>query len=149
MILKIGVIMEKLYPIFLIMHLFCAIIFIGYLFFDVFVLPRAKKKASNPESLIESISQTITKFMPFVVLTLLVTGGAMAGKYFATPIETSLQKLLLIKTFLALAIFVLMIFSLSCRFIFKCKNPLGKYIHIIVLSIGVAIALIAKIMFFA
>lgn len=139
--------MDKIYPFFLIVHLFCAIIFVGYLFFDVVILTKIKTKTDSQKTL-DAISQKITRFMPFVVLMLFITGGAMAGKYFAQPLESMLQKLLLIKICLAALIFIFVVFSLSCHFIFKCKNPLGKFIHPIVFVLCILIITLAKFMFY-
>ncbi|CBG39547.1 hypothetical protein [Helicobacter mustelae] len=141
--------MEKIYPFALIIHLFCAIVFVGYLFFDVVVIPIAKSRIKGGNKLIGSISEVTTSFMPFVILILFLTGGMMVGRYFSTPIDTILQKLLLIKVILASCIFLLVVFSLSCHFIFKCRNPMGKYVHHIIFSLCICIVFLAKWMFFA
>ncbi|MCW1527110.1 hypothetical protein OLR83_09450 [Campylobacter jejuni] len=60
--------MEEFYPYTLTIHLLCAILFIGYLFVDVFVLGVVKKK--NPNFDKSLFSATGVKIMPFVVLLL-------------------------------------------------------------------------------
>ena len=144
--------MQNLYPYAQIVHLFCAIIFVGYLFFDVIILRTASKKM--PPELAQKAKQAIgsvaVKIMPICVLLLVLTGGMMmsslvgskAGGYF----ETKLQIFLMIKFCLAMVIVAAVIINLSCKFIFKRPSPLGN-IHPIALTLAVAIVLLAKVMF--
>ena len=144
--------MQNLYPYAQIIHLFCAIIFVGYLFFDVIILRAASKKM--PPELAQKAKQAIgsvaVKIMPICVLLLVLTGGMMmsnwvgskAGGYF----ETNLQVAFMIKFFLAMVIVAAVIVNLSCKFIFKRPSPLGD-IHPIALTFAVLIVLLAKVMF--
>ena len=144
--------MQNLYPYAQIIHLFCAIIFVGYLFFDVIILRAASKKM--PSELAQKAKQAIgsvaIRIMPICVLLLVLTGGMMmsswvgskAGGYF----ETNLQIAFMIKFFLAMVIVAAVIVNLSCKFIFKRPSPLGN-IHPIALTLAVAIVLLAKVMF--
>ena len=144
--------MQNLYPYAQIIHLFCAIIFVGYLFFDVIILRAASKKM--PPELAQKAKQAIgsvaVKIMPICVLLLVLTGGMMmsnwvgskAGGYF----ETNLQITFMIKFCLAMVIVAAVIVNLSCKFIFKRPNPLGD-IHPIALTFAVLIVLLAKVMF--
>lgn len=144
--------MQNLYPYAQIIHLFCAIIFVGYLFFDVIILRAASKKM--PPELAQKAKQSIgsvaVRIMPICVLLLVLTGGMMmsswlgskAGGYF----ETNLQIAFMIKFFLAMVIVAAVIVNLSCKFIFKRPSPLGN-IHPIALTLAVAIVLLAKVMF--
>ena len=144
--------MQTLYPYAQIIHLFCAIIFVGYLFFDVIILRAASKKM--PPELAQKAKQAIgsvaVKIMPICVLLLVLTGGMMmsnwvgskAGGYF----ETNLQIAFMIKFCLAMVIVAAVIVNLSCKFIFKRPSPLGN-IHPIALTLEVAIVLLAKVMF--
>ena len=144
--------MQNLYPYAQIIHLFCAIIFVGYLFFDVIILRAASKKL--PPELAQKAKQAIgsvaVKIMPICVLLLVLTGGMMmsnwvgskAGGYF----ETNLQITFMIKFFLAMVIVAAVIVNLSCKFIFKRPSPLGD-IHPIALTLAVLIVLLAKVMF--
>ena len=144
--------MQNLYPYAQIVHLFCAIIFVGYLFFDVIILKAASKKL--PPELAQKAKQAIgsvaVRIMPICLLLLVLTGGMMmsnwvgskAGGYF----ETNLQIAFMIKFFLAMVIVVAVIVNLSCKFIFKRPSPLGD-IHPIALTLTVIIVLLAKVMF--
>ena len=144
--------MQNLYPYAQIVHLFCAIIFVGYLFFDVVILRAASKKM--PPELVQKAKQAISssaiKIMPICLLLLVLSGGMMmsswvgskAGGYF----ETNLQIAFMIKFFLAMVIVAAVIVNLSCKFIFKRPSPLGN-IHPIALTLAVLIVLLAKVMF--
>ena len=144
--------MQNLYPYAQIVHLFCAIIFVGYLFFDVIILRAASKKM--PPELAQKAKQAISssaiRIMPICLLLLVLTGGMMmsnwvgskAGGYF----ETNLQIAFMIKFFLAMVIVAAVIVNLSCKFIFKRPSPLGN-IHPIALTLAVLIVLLAKVMF--
>ena len=144
--------MQNFYPYAQIIHLFCAVIFVGYLFFDVIILKAASKKM--PPELAQKAKQAIgsvaVRIMPICVLLLVLTGGMMmsswvgskAGGYF----ETNLQIAFMIKFCLAMVIVAAVIVNLSCKFIFKRPSPLGN-IHPIALTLTVAIVLLAKVMF--
>lgn len=144
--------MEALYPVFLIIHLFCAIIFVGYLFFDCVIYPNIKKLGENIDSKVASaISKRAGKIMPICVLLLFITGGAMLSRYVGLEsgfFTSNLQKILMLKVLLASIIFIAIIISLSCFYIFKCKNPLGKIIHPLALFLAFFIIIFAKIMFY-
>ncbi|RAX54243.1 copper resistance protein CopD [Helicobacter sp. 16-1353] len=145
--------MATLYPIILIIHLFCAIIFVGYLFFDVIIYPNVKKMlGAEIESKVSSaIAKRARKIMPTCVLLLLITGLLMLFRYVGFDVgffHSNLQKLLMIKVFLACLIFIFVAISLSCAFIFKCRNPLSNIIHPLALSLAIFIIIFAKLMFY-
>lgn len=131
-----------------IVHLSCAIIFVGYLFFDVVVFKMALKKVDNQtgEKMKKAITSSGVKIMPFCVLLLLLTGGMMmstfvgsnAGGYF----NSNSQILFMIKVFLAFIIFIAVATNLSCKFIFKRPSPLGD-IHPLALILSAFIVFLA------
>ena len=133
--------MQNLYPYVQIIHLFCAIIFVGYLFFDVIILRAASKKM--PPELAQKAKQAIgsvaVRIMPICVLLLVLTGGMMISNWID-------NKVFMIKFCLAMVIVAAVIVNLSCKFIFKRPSPLGN-IHPIALTLAVAIVLLAKVMF--
>lgn len=69
--------MDAIYPYVLVVHLLCAIIFIGYLFFDMVIFPNVKKmfgeEFANKAN--AGITQRAIKIMPLCVLGLVLTGG--------------------------------------------------------------------------
>lgn len=146
--------MQAIYPYAQIVHLFCAIIFIGYLFFDVVVMRFVAKSIEREEfsRIANAIESKITRFMPLVVLVLFLSGGMMSSSYIgfqAGFFTTTFQKLFMAKIILASCIFLLVIMSLTFHFVLKKPNPIGKYIsmHTLVFAIGVCVTLLAKIMF--
>ena len=144
--------MQAIYPYAQLIHLICAIIFVGFLFFDVIIFSRAKAKlpAEIAQKAQQAISSVAIKIMPLCVLLLVLTGGMMmsrwvgskAGGYF----ESNLQIVFMIKVILALLIVAAVIINLSCKFIFKRPSPLGN-IHPFALTAAVFIVLFAKVMF--
>ena len=105
--------MGAIYPYVQFIHLICAVIFVGYLFFDVVIFKMALKKVDNQigEKMKKAISSTETRIMPIFVLLLLLSGGMMistwvgsnAGGYFSS----NSQILFMIKVFLAFIISIL------------------------------------------
>lgn len=145
--------LDSLYPLFLVIHLICAIIFVGYLFFDCIIYPNVKKMLGDEinNKVSNAIAKRGRKIMPICVLLLLITGSIMVTRWIGSEIgffDTHLQQLLLIKIGLACAIFVMVAISLSCAFVFKCKNPLAKIIHPLALFLAFFIVVLAKIMFY-
>lgn len=146
--------MQNIYPYVLIVHLFCAIVLLGYIFFDVVIFNRLRGVLGDDfDRAKQAIGQKAVKIMPLMLLLLILTGGMMmsswvgskAGGYF----QTSLQQIFMAKVILAFAIFVLVSYSLSMKIIFK-KQPvkfIKDYIHHIALLFGFFIVLFAKIMY--
>lgn len=145
--------MQTIYPFVLIIHLICAIIFLGYLFFDVVIFPNIKKmfgeEISSKAS--KAISARGSKIMPLCVLVLLITGGMMMSNYINSSLgffDSNLQKLLVLKICLALVIIAMIGISLTYAFILKKPSPIGKIIHPVAIILGFIIVILAKIMFF-
>ena len=140
------------YSIVLIIHLLCAIIFIGFVFADVLVVP-AMKKALDEETYNkakEAISNRARKIFPLSVLILVLSGGFMLSKYMNSSlgfISSSLQQLLLLKVLIALVIVSGIIYSLTCKLLKKRPHPIMTHFHKIVLFLGIIIVILAKLMF--
>ncbi len=144
--------METLYPIFLTIHLICAIIFLGYIFTDVILLTPLYKVLDHPTAnkVFSTISKRGIKIMPLCLLLLILSGGAMVSRYIGSAhgfFTSNLQILLMLKIFFAACIFLMVIISLSCKFL-KLKNPLAKLIHPIALILGFLIVILAKLAFY-
>lgn len=144
--------MQVIYPYALIVHLFCAIFFVGFLFTDVVILKYLFNHLSQEEcNKIKGILGKIeTKIMPLCFFLLIITGGMMVSTYINSKVgytQTPMQILLLIKVGLALLVLGLVVFSLSMHFLFNRPNPLAKIIHPLVFVIAIAIVLLAKLMF--
>lgn len=136
-----------------IVHLICAIIFLGYIFFDVVIFSRLKGVlGADFERVKKAIGSRAIKIMPVCLFTLIITGGMMMsrwvgsanGGYFGTP----LQKIFMLKVTLALIIAVCVAINLSCRAMGRpAPEFLRANIHKIALTFGFIIVLCAKLMF--
>ena len=144
--------MENIYPIFLTIHLLCAIVFLGFIFCDIVLLSVIKKTVS--ETALQAMMKRAIKIMPLCVLLLVITGGAMMTRYLSFRIGlegffgTPLQSFLSIKIILALVIVCLVINALTHKFILKRENFLAAYTHKIVFVLGFFIVVLAKLAFF-
>lgn len=145
--------MEVFYPYFLIIHLVSAIIFLGFIFTDVVLLTPLRKVLGDEfaDKMFQGISKRGSKIMPFCLLLLVLTGGAMISHYIGGNqgyFNTFLQKVLWFKVFFAFLIVLAVTISLICHYILKVRNPVGKIIHPLALVLGVFIVVLAKIAFY-
>ncbi|PAF48108.1 copper resistance protein CopD [Helicobacter sp. 12S02634-8] len=145
--------MQTIYPLILIIHLICAIIFLGYLFFDVFIFPNIGKMFGSEiaKKAAAGIAARGTKIMPICVLGLIITGGMMVSNYIGKNMgffSSNFQKLLMIKIALATIIVLMVITSLTYKFILKKPSPIGKFIHPVAVTLGFCIVILAKLMFY-
>ena len=144
--------MDALYPLFLTIHLICAIIFVGFLFCDIVLLTPVRKVLGDDfaDKMWRVILGRGEKIMPLCVLMLVLTGGAMMTRWVSPNLGffgTNLQTLLTIKILLALVIVAMVVTSITLHKL-GCKNPLANVIHPIALVLGFVIAILAKIAFY-
>ena len=135
-----------------IIHLFCAIIFIGFVFTDLFVLPVMKKvlKEDEYQKVSVAISSRARMIFPLSLLTLLLSGGYMIAKYINSELgvfNSNLQLLLILKVFLAVLIASGVVYSLVNKIFKKTPHPIMKHFHKFVLFSGIIIIILAKVMF--
>ena len=135
-----------------IVHLLCAIIFIGFVFADLFVLPAMKKVLNEDEQqkVIGAISSRARMIFPLSLLILLLSGGYMFAKYVNSELgifNSSLQILLIIKVLLAFAIASGVVYSLVNKVLKRTPHPIMKHFHKFVLVSGILIVILAKFMF--
>ena len=140
------------YSIVLIVHLLCAIAFVGFIFADVLVFPALQNKYGEEKS--TEIKQTIykrgVKIYPVAVLMLIGSGGYMFSKYInstAGYFTTPLQQLLWLKFSLVLLIVFGVIYALSCKIRGKEEPIFMKNFHKIALILSIFIVILAKMMF--
>lgn len=128
------------YYIVLCFHLLAAIIFLGFLFTDVVILPSLKALPNADEAKLAIMSRAV-KIMPFMLLVLLLSGGYMLSYNLPMPI------LLKLKVFLATLIFLGVLYSLGSK-LFKYQVPavFKKNFHRYALTLGFFIVLCAKLM---
>ena len=137
-----------------IIHLLCAIIFIGFIFADIFIFPAIKKKLG--EEIYNSVMSAMISrgiiIYPLIVIVLMISGGYMFNNYINSEtgyFTTSLQMLLWLKVFLVLLIILGVIYTIFCKL--AKKEPVGfmKHFHAYALIVSLAIVIIAKFMFLA
>lgn len=145
--------MVDYYGLLLTIHLLCAIIFVGAVFFEVLVIEPLEKRL--PEGmgarLADAIPEHVRKFMPFVVALLFLTGGAMYWVHYSSRPDFFQSKFGIMLTIKAgLAIVVLGIFVSAIRASIKgTMDPCRfKYTHRIVAVLMLAIVLLAKGMYY-
>ena len=144
--------MEALYPYALIVHLCCAIIFLGFIFTDVVLFSAVHKKLGDEvaNKMFRIITQRGVKIMPLCLILLVITGGMLLSSYINSDVgyfTSNLQKILWLKVLLVGIILLMVIISLSCEFL-KIHNPLANIIHPVVLFLGFRIVLCAKLAFY-
>ncbi|MDO5357735.1 MAG: hypothetical protein Q4E77_09630 [Conchiformibius sp.] len=146
--------MTQAYPIAHIIHLFCAVIFVGGVFFEALILSVLHSKTVPREvrqTAEKAISARAVRVMPFVVAGVFLSGLLLAHRYAAVlraPWESAFGIQLALK--IALACGVLLHFLIAV-----CKMRRGtltaawsRYIHAAVLVQMIAIVLLAKTMFY-
>jgi hypothetical protein len=140
------------YTVVQIIHLLCAIIFIGFVFADLFVLPAMKKVLNEDEQqkVMTAISSRARMIFPLSLLTLLLSGGYMFAKYINSELgifNSNSQLLLILKALLALIIASGVVYSLANKVFKKTPHPIMKHFHKFVLILGILIVILAKVMF--
>ena len=145
--------MDAIYPYLLIIHLLCAIIFLGFIFSDVFLLSPIRKILGDEfaDKMWSVIMKKGGKIMPFCLLLLVLSGGGMISRYIggeAGYFNTTLQQLLVLKVLLALIIVLAVVTSLTFHYIIKKSNPLANIIHPLALILGFGIVVLAKLAFY-
>ncbi|TAL71980.1 MAG: hypothetical protein EPN79_03870 [Burkholderiaceae bacterium] len=141
------------YPIFLTLHLFAALIFVGTVFFEVLILEGVRKHV--PVDVMRQIERAIgnraRRLMPWVVLVLYGAGIGMAWQHRAAlehPLASSFGLLLTVKILLALSVLAHFITALVSM---KRRTMTARRSHFIHRSIFwhmVFIVLLAKGMFY-
>lgn len=145
--------MAHYYGLFLIVHLLCAITFVGAVFFEVLVIEPLEKVLPDGlgAKLADAIPAHVRKFMPVVVALLFLTGGAMFWVHYSSRPDFFQSRFgILLTVKMGLAFVVLGVFASAIRASIKgTMNPCRfKYTHRIVAVLMVAIVLLAKGMFY-
>ncbi|MGP1485855.1 MAG: copper resistance protein CopD [Campylobacter sp.] len=143
--------MEIIYPYVQMLHLLFAIIFLGYVFFDVVIFGTLKVKfGENFQNVKQIISEKAVKIMPHSLLGLFLTGGIMMSSWVNSKIgyfQTPNQQIFMLKVAFACVIALGVIYSLIRKA--TGRQPLEfmrEHFHKIVLVLGLCIVLFAKIM---
>lgn len=138
-----------------IIHLFCAIMFIGGVFFEMLVL-RAIHDGSLSREIRKPVETVIARravrVMPFVVLLLFASGITMAYYYrtvLSYPWHTPFSVQLSLKIVLALSVLVHFLIAVTKIWRGTLTAAWSRYIHRAVLVHMVVIVLLAKLMFYS
>jgi hypothetical protein len=135
-----------------IIHLLCAIIFIGFIFADVVIFPVIKNKLGE-ETYTNTINAIVSrglKIYPPIVLILIASGGYMFTKYINSELgvfNTPLQWILLLKLLLVLLIVLGVIYTMYCKLTKKEPVAFMQRFHLYALILSIAIVILAKLMF--
>ncbi|MBV4455246.1 MULTISPECIES: CopD family copper resistance protein [Pseudomonas] len=143
-----------LYLLFLLAHLFAALIFIGTVFFEVLILGRLHRQLPARVMLLveQGIGQRARALMPWVLLVLFGAGIGMVWLRYlpalAAPFASSFGTLLTLKLILAAS--VLLHFVLTMLRMRRGRVSAGylRFIHLSLFGHMVAIVLLAKSMFY-
>lgn len=141
------------YPVFITVHLFMAVTFIGVVFFEVLFLESLRK--SLPSTQMQLIQQGITtrarKIMPYVLALLFISGLLMANEHITSWSQltsNSFGILLSLKALLAFSVlghfFTAMYLSKNEKM--SCSR--FKFIHLSVFIHQIIIIFLAKNMFY-
>lgn len=136
-----------LYQVALIIHLLCAIFFVGYFLIELVLL-----KAVYPKLTPEAKSVFGARKVKMIFISLLIlfcSGGIMASSYIGGEsgyFTNSLQTLLCIKIALSLALLALVLYWYIIVKVLQKPLPFKKLMHPLSLVLLVAIVVISKIM---
>ncbi|ETD70415.1 membrane protein [Pelistega indica] len=142
-----------IYPLLLILHLLCAFIFIGTVFFEVLFLRKISKQIT-PE-IMQPVSKAIggraKELIPWVLLILFSTGLSMAWFHreaLAHPFLSSFGLLLSIKILLATSILFHFITAMTLRKKGKLQGKVSRFIHTSIFCHMIVLVILAKAMFY-
>ena len=143
------------YPLLHIVHLFCAIAFVGGVFFEGLVLGVMHTKAVSREARREverALSKRAVKVMPWIVAGVFLSGAGMAYLRYlpnlAQPFAASFNTQLALKICIALSILVHFVIAVTKMRRGTLTKNWSRYIHAAVLVHMVLIVLLAKTMFY-
>lgn len=135
-----------------IVHLLCACLFIGVVFFELVILEGIRKRLPD-ETMVAvetSLIGRVKYIMPWVVGTLFLTGIVLAFQHFkgvTTPFASSFHILLTIKIALALSVLVHFVTALRSGVNGCMESTRFQYTHISVAIHMLFIVALAKLMF--
>ena len=135
-------------------HLFCAVVFVGIVFFEVLILEGIRPYLPEKYMLLveEGIHVRARKIMPYFVATLFITGLSMGYIHFKalewSVFTSTFGTLLFTKALLALSVLVHFVLAMKHSICGSMSSKRFKYTHLSVLFHMIAIVLLAKLMFF-
>ncbi|WP_027327098.1 hypothetical protein [Helicobacter pametensis] len=128
-------------------HLVCAIIFVGYVFFDVCVYPLALKKLDKERC--ESVKKAYMRGSVFIFAGIflgLLLSGVMLARFYELSLDTLFGWFLLLKLGVLALMFLLGAYSVFFVAVLKKPDPFKGKSHIIALVLCLIIVVLAKAM---
>ena len=135
-------------------HLFCAVSFVGGVFFEMLVLSAIHGKQVSHEARKEveqAISRRAVRVMPWIIIGLFTSGLVMAHRYaaaFSNPLASSFSMQLSLKVLLAFSVLLHFVVAVSKMRRGTLTVAWSKYIHRAVFCHVLLIVLLAKTMFY-
>ena len=127
--------MQAIHPCAHLIHLICAIVFVGFLFFDVIIFLRAKKKPSAEiaKKARQATSSVAIKIMPLCVSPLALTGGMMTGGRIGSKagghFGSNLQIAFITKVFAAFIALAAVVANLTRKFALARRATFTVHLH--------------------
>lgn len=137
-----------------IVHLFCAIAFVGGVFFETLILSAIRSKhisRTSRKEVEKTVSQRAARVMPFIVAGLLLSGLVLAHRYapvLSQPLDSPFAIQLGLKIALALSVFIHFVIAVRKMRKNTLSAAWSKYIHKAVFIHMILIVLLAKTMFY-
>lgn len=140
------------YYVILSIHLLCAFVFIGTVFFEVLMLQPLRRKVSRSamSEVERAIGERARRLMPWVLALLYAAGIALAWHYrpaLAHPFGSAFGVLLCLKIVLATSVFVHFLCAMRLRRRGRLTGATSRRLHLSVFVHVVVIVLLAKGMF--
>ncbi|WP_206858339.1 CopD family copper resistance protein [Lysobacter changpingensis] len=140
------------YYVILTIHLLCAFVFVGTVFFEVLVMHAVRRKV--PPDVFAAIERAIgdrtRRLMPWVLALLYAAGIALAWQYralLAHPLDSAPGTLLCIKIALAISVFGHFLCAMRLRRRGRLRGRTSRCLHLSVFAHVVVIVLLAKALF--
>lgn len=144
--------MAAWYPWIVLLHLSCAIVFVGAAAFEVLVLEwlHGRVDAATMQNIEQLVMMRVRRFMPIVVLLLFASGGVLFDLRCngLSCIGARFSYFLLAKVLLALCVLAVFVNAVWAGMHGRMTLCRFRYTHRIVLALMVGIVFLAKTMFF-
>ena len=145
--------MAQWYPLILLLHLSCAIIFVGAVCFEVLVLEsfHAHFDADTMARIEQAVMARVRRFMPVVVALLFLSGFALFDIRCNgfTCLGTPFGWLLSLKVALAFGVLAVFVGAIRAGLRGTLDPCRFRHTHRIVLALMIGIVVLAKLMFYA
>lgn len=144
--------MAAWYPLILLLHLGCAIVFVGAVAFEVMVLEALHREFEPPlmRRIEQAVMARVRRFMPFVVLLLFASGlglfGLRCGAF--ACLGTRFGWLLSLKVLLAFAVLGIFVAAVRAGMRGAMDPCRFRRTHHVVLCLMAGIVALAKLMFY-